>query len=513
MENKEQLALALRGIKKSFGDVEVLKNVDFSLRKGEIHALVGENGAGKSTLIKGTIGVHSFDSGKIFLDGQEVKFRNASEAAAQGISVVFQELSQVETLSVAENIFLCREGTKLLAPMNRKSMYLKAGELLAEYGLDIDPSTPVDRLIVAKRQFLEIIKAVSRNSRILVLDEPTAALTVAESEQLFEILQRLKSQGTSIIYISHRMNEVFRLADRITILRDGINVFESDTADVDFDRVVKEMVGRELDLYDASKKREHRTVDGEPVLIVDRLCRKGEFDNISFSVKAGEVLGFAGLVGSGRSELMQVLFGINKASSGKVTLNGCDITNLKTNRIIQAGLSMVPENRHIQGLSLVHSVEDNISITTLKQLSWGIQVLRKRVRQLAETMIERFNIRTDSPKKTVSLLSGGNQQKIVLSKWIATNPKVLILDEPTCGIDVQAKTEIHRLIADLADAGTAILLISSELSELINNSDRILVLNENRIIGQLGTDASQENIMEIIMKDKAERKANGGQVV
>ena len=508
MENADQFVLDMRKIVKSFGEITVLNGVDFRLKKGEIHALIGENGAGKSTLIKGLIGVHAFDSGEILLEGKPVCFRDANEALRSGISVVFQELSQIDSLTVAENIFLA-DKTRSLAILNRKELYLRAEEILREYNIDIDPRAYVEQLIIAKRQLLEIVKAVYIKPRILVLDEPTSSLTQAETEILFRILADLKRNGTSIIYITHRMNEVFQLADTITILRDGHSVCQAPVSELDFDTVVKHMAGREVTLFNADRTG-HNPKSEETVLEVRNLCRKGEFENISFQLKRGEVLGFAGLVGSGRTELMQLLFGIRKITGGDVLLEGKSIKNKSTAEIIRSGMAM--ESRHMQGLFLIHSVESNIGITTLPKLCNGVTLSKKRITELARDMIKKLNISTSSPQKTISLLSGGNQQKVVLAKWLATHPKVLILDEPTTGIDVQSKSEIHKLIAQLAAAGTSIILISSEMSELLNNSDRIIILNDNRLIGQVGNQSTQEEILNMILKDKLLNKQAGGAV-
>lgn len=511
MNNTDQFILEMRDIVKSFGSVPVLNGTEFLLKKGEIHALIGENGAGKSTLIKGLIGIHAFDSGEIILEGEKVCFNDANEALRNGISVVFQELSQIDSLTVAENIFLS-DKTRSLSVLNRKKMIARAEDILREYHIDIDPRKRVEQLSIAKRQLLEIVKAVYIRPRILVLDEPTSSLTQAETEILFDILNELKTSGTSIIYITHRMNEVFQLADTITVLRDGRTVCRAPVAEMDFDTVVKYMVGRDVKLFNGVREN-HVRISGSNMLEVRNVCRKGEFENINFELKKGEVLGFAGLVGSGRTEMMQLLFGIRKITSGDILLEGKSIKNKSTEEIIKAGMAMVPESRHLQGLFLEHSVETNIDITTLPQLCSGFTLNRKKMDELAVKMIQQLNIATSSPQKSIGLLSGGNQQKVVLAKWLATKPKVLILDEPTTGIDIQSKSEIHKLIAQLADSGTSIILISSEMVELINNSDRILILNENRIIGEVEAGkTSQEEILNIILKDKQSNKKNGGAV-
>lgn len=501
MESSNPDVLKMRGICKSFGPVQVLKNVNFTLKKGEIHALAGENGAGKSTLIKGLIGVHAFDQGEIILDGKKVSFSNAHEARNYGISVVFQELSQIETLTVAENIFLITDNNKSkLSKFSRRELFKKASNLLEQYNIDINPRELVSNLIIAKRQLLEIVKAVSVNPKILVLDEPTSSLTDAETKILFNMLDDLKAKGTSIIYITHRMNEIFEKADRITILRDGTNVCDSDIKDISFDDVVRHMVGRDVSIFDGKHNNQQRSK--KIVLEVNHLSKNNEFDDVSFQLHEGEVLGFAGLVGSGRTELMQLLFGIRKSNSGEVLINGKDYRNKSTAEIINAGMAMVPESRRLQGLFLMHSVESNISITTLPDLSKATIVQKSKVSSLANRMIQKLNIDASSPKENTWLLSGGNQQKVVLAKWLAVNPKILILDEPTTGIDVQSKSEIYKLISELTKTGTSIILISSEMQELLNNSDRIIVLNDKHIVGEVGNDSTQEEIMELILKDK-----------
>ena len=511
MDNTDQFILEMRNIVKSFGSVPVLNGAEFFLREGEIHALIGENGAGKSTLIKGLIGIHAFDSGEIIIKGNRVSFHNADEALRNGISVVFQELSQIDSLTVAENIFLSDKANGL-SILNRKKLISRAAAILQEYNIDIDPKKRVEELSIAKRQLLEIVKAVYTKPRIIVLDEPTSSLTQAETEILFDVLNGLKANGTSIIYITHRMNEVFQLADTITILRDGRTVCRAPVTELDFDKVVKLMVGRDVKLFNG-RRENTSSISDQNMLELRNVCRNGEFDNISFTLKKGEVLGFAGLVGSGRTELMQLLFGIRKINSGDILLEGESIKNKSTEAIIKAGIAMVPESRHLQGLFLEHSVETNIDITTLPQLCSGITLNKKKMDDLAIKMIQQLNIATSSPQKSIGLLSGGNQQKVVLAKWLATHPKVLILDEPTTGIDVQSKSEIHKLIAELADSGTSIILISSEMVELINNSDRILILNDNRIIGEVAAkQTSQEEILNIILKDKQAARKTGGAV-
>jgi ribose transport system ATP-binding protein len=491
--------LQMININKQYPGVKALNNVCFNLSKGEVHALIGENGAGKSTLIKVLMGIVHKDSGTILLENVPVNINNANEARKLGISAVFQELSQISTLSVAENIFIKKEKTKTLL-LDKKSMLLAAKRLLDDYELDIDPKQLVSELPIAKRQLVEILKATADSPKVLILDEPTSALTEGESAALFLLIERLKKAGTGMIYISHRMNEIFRIANRTTILRDGANVANFEVADISMEIVVKHMVGRDLELYDGSLKRNYKR-DGLPVALeVKNLSQIGVFKNISFKLIKGEVLGIAGLVGSGRTELMQAIFGITKFDSGEIFVDGKRAVIKNVKDAMEKGIAMIPENRHLQGLILMHSIMNNISLLTIKDFSRGGILQNSQICKFVDEIITRFSIKTESRNKLVNNLSGGNQQKVVIAKWLSKNPKILIVDELTAGIDVHSKSEIHKMLRDLANNGMSIILISSEMPELLTHSDRILVMNRNRIISEF-FQTHQEEIMSTIMND------------
>lgn len=499
------ILLEMKGIVKSFGGVKALKGVSVELRKGEVLALVGENGAGKSTLIKSLMGIHRMDSGEIILDGEKVVINSPLEAVAMGISTVFQELAQIPSLTVAENVFLSREETKGIA-LDRKTMFEQTEELLKEYNIAIGASDIVSELSIAQRQMAEIIRCVATNPKIIILDEPTSALTKYETETLFRIIRLMQSKGTSIIYISHRMDEIFEIADRITVLRDGEYVGDLNAKKTNLDEVVTYMVGRKVNM-DSSKIKKDFT-NAEVVLEARNISSKGIFDNINLKVHKGEILGLAGLVGAGRSEMMQMLFGIHSFDSGELIVNGKTFTKMDVPTAIANRMAMVPEERLTQGLVLGHSIEQNVSMSIIERITQMLVVSRRKMAELADQMIQQFGIKAENREMLCAHLSGGNQQKVVLSKWIATDPTVLILDEPTAGVDVRSKFEIREKIQEFADAGMAVVLISSELPELLDYSDRILVMNENRIIAEM-TETTQEEIMSIILMDKAKNNKLG----
>ena len=500
--------LDMRDIEKSYGSVPVLKKVNFTLRRGEVHALVGENGAGKSTLIKILMGIEPKNGGAVLLDGQELRLTSPHEAAQHGIAAIFQELSLVPTLSVAENVFLCKEPTRGMLT-DRKRMREETRRILDRYGIDLDPDEKIGNLSMARRQIAEAVKAIAITPKLLIMDEPTSTLSKAEADALFQIIDQLRTEGTSIIYISHRMDEIFRLADRITVLRDGLSVLTDEIANLDFDKVVTAMVGREISHNDYSSRRRH-DFSGEPVVLDVRNLGDGKrFSGINFQLHRGEILGFAGLVGSGRTELMHLLFGIERFRSGQVLLDGAELKNLTVDRAIARGIAMVPESRQLQGIVAIHSIEDNIALAVLDRISDHGVENRKKKSELARRFIGELRIKTESERKKLNQLSGGNQQKVVIAKWLATEPKVLILDEPTAGIDVQAKDEVHRLMRRLVEQGISIILVSSEMPELLNNSDRIVVMNDYRIIAEY-QEATQEEIMGTIMRDKANRRKEVG---
>ena len=499
MADPEKL-LELKSVTKRYSGVTALDKVDFSLNAGEVHALIGENGAGKSTLIKAVAGVIGIDEGSIYVRGEEKTFGSPLDAAKAGIAAAFQELSLVPWLSVAENIYLNKEGKSIW--LNRKELYDNANRLFAKYGIDqLDPKESVGDISAAKQQLTEIMKAVAAEPQILILDEPTSALTDTETEILFNIIETLREDGTGIIYITHRMKELDSIADRVTVLRDGRYIGTDLKSNLSMDDIIKMMVGRAIELYDKSLDAHLLREERKPMLQVRNLNKEGMFKDISFDLFEGEMLGIAGLVGSGRSELMEMIFGVNRADSGDIIING-EKTNISgVSDAIDHGIAMIPESRHRQGLVLIHSVADNVALAVLKRFQNKLFFSHPKKTKFSNEMIDKYQIKTDSPNKIVSRLSGGNQQKVVVAKWLATNPKILIIDEPTAGIDVGAKVEIHRLIRELKEHGTSVLLISSEMPELLTHSDRIMVMNDNKILGtfdQIG----QEDIMSLILKDK-----------
>ena len=494
--------LELTNIHKSFGPVKVLEDVSFNLRPGEVHALLGENGAGKSTLMKILSGFHGKDQGTIRLNGNAVEITAPRQAITLGIAEIYQELNLVPTLTVAENIFLGREPRHgALQALDWATMHRGAVEALARLGLNLDPGRRVDSLSVAEQQMVEIAKALSTNARILIMDEPTSALTQKEIDSLFHIIRQLRGEGVGIIYISHKLDEVFALADRITVLRDGRLVGTYDAADLDHAKVIRLMVGREL-----SEMYPKVTVEkGEVVLSARGLTRRPLLADVSFNLHAGEILGVTGLMGAGKTELASALFGSVPAESGQILLQGRPARLNRPADAIRAGISLVPEDRKTQGVILNMSVQSNITLPFLQHLRRLMLLDGAREREVARSSIERLRIKARDPWQDVGGLSGGNQQKVALAKWLTHPPKVLMFDEPTRGIDVGAKTEIYRLMGELAGQGIAILMFTSELPELLGMSDRILVLHRGRVAAEFSREeATQERILEAAMGGKAD---------
>jgi rhamnose transport system ATP-binding protein len=473
--------LEVRGIEKSFPGVRALSDVSFDVRAGEVHALIGENGAGKSTLIKIMSGVYRPDDGSILIEGRETRFSGPDDARRAGVATIYQELLLFPELSVAENIFLGHAPKASFGRIDLKAMRERAEALLAS--LDID-DLPADEIVgalsVGNRQRVEILRALSHDARILIMDEPTAALTEADVTRLFHIVRRLKSRGVAIVYISHRLDETFAIADRVTVLRDGSYVGTRLTGETDAGELVQMMVGRRID----NMFPKTDAPIGAPVLEAHEIVRRPMTKSVSLTVRAGEIVGLAGLVGSGRSEFAQTVFGITPAESGEIRLMGEAVRIVSAKSARAKGIAYVPEDRGVQGLIRPMSVLHNLSLATLGALSWAGFIDRAAERRLAEAAIQRFSVKTSSPDEIAGRLSGGNQQKIVLGKWLANNPKLLILDEPTRGIDVGSKAEIHRLMSELAGAGVAILMISSELPEVLGMSDRVLVMREGRLVAE-----------------------------
>ena len=493
-ENK--MLLQMKHIRKSFPGVLVLDDVDFEVGYGEVHGLMGENGAGKSTLIKILTGIHPCDEGTIVMDGREVQIHNKHDAAACGISVIYQELSLIPTLTVVENIFLGQEMKSGRLFLNRKAMRARAQELVEKCHFDIDLDEPVENLSVAKQQTVEILKSLLMNAKLIIMDEPTASLNIQESESLFEIIRNLKSQGTSIIYISHRLEEIWNLADRLTILRDGKVRGVLDRADIDPARVVHMMIGKELK---EETPEIHEPLEGGSVLKVDGLSTPELLDRISFEVRGGQILGIGGLVGAGRTELLECIYGLRKYSEGSITLNGTPVA-ATAGKARKQGIGLVPEDRRVQGLVQILPITDNVALPNYDVLFKSFHVNPGKIEAAAEEEISRLRIKTPDGFTKCMNLSGGNQQKVVLAKWMLTQPDVLILDEPTRGIDVGAKYEIYEVINELAASGKAVIVISSDMQEIIGTCDRTYVLNEGEICGELsGDEITQENIMGCIM--------------
>ena len=493
--------LEMQNIVKEFPGVRALDGVTFDLEAGEFHALVGENGAGKSTLMKVLSGVYPFGtySGDILVDGKIHQFANIRAAEKAGVAIIFQELSLVKELTVGENIFLGKEPARF-GVINWSELYQKAAKLLADLNLPINPRTKVGNLGIGQQQLVEIAKALSQDARILVLDEPTAALTESEVETLFGILEKLKARSVGMIYISHKLGEVFRMSDTITVLRDGRTVGTSEAKDLTVEKVIALMVGREVgDIFPTTAH-----AFGETALEVKNLNAfdidvpdKKLVDNVSFSVRKGEVLGIAGLMGAGRSELLMAIFGAwNGSVSGDVLVDGKKI-NVETPRdAIKNGIGFVTEDRKRFGLLLEQTLLDNLTLAGLKQISGNFVTNRSRETVAAKSAMSSLKVKANSPLTVANTLSGGNQQKIVLGKWLLTNPKVLFLDEPTRGIDVGAKQEIYAEINKLAKEGLAIVMVSSELPEVMGLSDRILVLHEGKLTGEFSeTEATAEKVM------------------
>lgn len=484
--------LDMKQIIKSFNGVEVLHGIDFSLRAGTVHALMGENGAGKSTLMKVLAGVHKCDDGEIWLKGKKTEIQSPRHAQELGIAMIHQELSPVPEMTVAENIFLGREPRKGLF-VDYKKMYADTEQLLGEMKVRVSPRAKIGRLKVADQQLIEISKAISLNADIIVMDEPTSAITDQEVEILFKTIADLKKKGTGIIYISHKMDEIFRIADDITVLRDGTYVNSWEAKDINNNTLIKNMVGRELNEIFPKIKVPAKDV----VMEVRHFTKENQFEDISFQVREGEILGIAGLIGAGRTELMNAIFGLEKPDSGEVFFEGKKVEIRRPSDAIRHGIAYVTEDRKNEGLVLEMGVGQNITIASMKTLSSGMFIKRQEEKKTIDDQIRALRIKVHSPRQLVGKLSGGNQQKVVLAKWMMKNPKLLILDEPTRGIDIGAKSEIYKLMGEFVEKGNSIIMISSEMPEAMGMSDRILVLSSGRLSGEL---SREEFVQEDIMK-------------
>ncbi|HEL1012744.1 TPA: sugar ABC transporter ATP-binding protein [Streptococcus equi subsp. ruminatorum] len=487
------MKIEMTAISKSFGTNKVLEKIDLVLHSGQVHALMGENGAGKSTLMNILTGLFPASSGTIVIDGVEKQFSNPQEAEAFGISFIHQEMNTWPDMTVLDNLFLGREIKGAFGLLDQKAMKEKAKRAFDRLGISIPLDLPIGSLSVGQQQMIEIAKSLLSEVSLLVMDEPTAALTDRETESLFQMIASLKKEGVGIVYISHRMEEIFRVTDLITVMRDGIVVDTKPTAETNPAELVKKMVGRDIDDYYPVKAAEL----GELVFEVENLS--GEcFKDISFQVRRGEILGFSGLMGAGRTEVMRAIFGLDKRTAGRIRLNGQDIQVTNSVQAIRAGIGFLTEDRKEEGLILDFSIKDNMTLPSHKDFSKNGFFDDKTSRDFVQKMIDRLRIKSGRPEMVVGNLSGGNQQKVVLAKWIGIAPKVLILDEPTRGVDVGAKREIYQLMNELAERGVPILLVSSDLPEVLGVSDRIVVMHEGRITGELSRgEATQEKIMQL----------------
>ncbi|WNS79245.1 sugar ABC transporter ATP-binding protein [Domibacillus sp. DTU_2020_1001157_1_SI_ALB_TIR_016] len=510
-ETAKEPVLHMEGISKTFSNVTVLKNVRIELYPGEVHALMGENGAGKSTFMKVLAGIHNPDNngGQIYMKGQPISWKDPVEARNKGISVIHQELNLSPNLTISENILM---GSTF--PKNRfggvkwDEVHERAQEVLDSMGSHLNPRQLVSTLSVAQQQMVEIARALSFKAEVLIMDEPTASLTDKEITKLFEIIEDLKSKGVSIVYISHRMEEIFQISNRFTVLRDGEWITSGPIEETNPEHLVKLMVGRDLkDLFNRKKASNHTFSHATaPVLELKNVSDNALVKDVSFKVYPGEIVGLAGLVGAGRTELVRALFGISDIKSGEVLINGQPVNIKSPVDAIANGIAHVPESRKEQGLFLSMSVKENILMAEMKKHSKAGVVNWKQIDASADKYIKDLNIKIASPNQKVSNLSGGNQQKVVIAKWLSIAPKVLLLDEPTRGVDIGAKTEIHKIVSELADAGLAVLMISSELPEVLGVSDRILVMSEGRLRGELSKEeATQEKIMYLATRGEQKK--------
>jgi rhamnose transport system ATP-binding protein len=476
-----EAVLALEDVSKSFGAVAALRGAHLELRSGEAHALVGENGAGKSTLVKILAGVHAPDSGRVLLDGGPVHLDSPAAARAAGIAVIYQEPTLFPDLSVAENIFMGRQPLISGRRIDHKQLTARCRELFERLGVHLDPARPARGLSIADQQMVEIAKALSFDARVLIMDEPTAALSGVEVERLFAVARALRDEGAAVLFISHRFDEVFDLCDRITVMRDGQWVSTDPTSELTVDQVVRRMVGREV----SSLFPKQDVAPGDVVLEVRDLARQGVFTGVSFDVRAGEIVALAGLVGAGRSEVVRAVFGVDRYDAGSVRVNGEPLRKGSPAAAMAAGIALVPEDRRQQGLVMELSVERNATLTrrwTLSRFGW---LSGRRERATAAEWAKRLQVKAGRLADPVSTLSGGNQQKVVLAKWLSTEPRVLIVDEPTRGIDVGTKAEVHRLMSRLAADGLAVVMVSSELPEVLGMADRVLVMHEGRLVDDI----------------------------
>jgi rhamnose transport system ATP-binding protein len=488
----ERPTLSVSHVTKSFGAVAAVSDASIELYAGEAHALVGENGAGKSTLVKMLAGVHQPDSGTLTINGQAVTLASPASAREAGVAVIYQEPTMFPDLDVAENVFMGRMPTRGIGRLDRESMREQVVSVLETLDVRLDPGRAARGLAIADQQIVEIAKALTLDARILVMDEPTAALSAAEVERLVRVIEALRERGAAILFISHRLEEVFRICQRVTVMRDGRSVMSKPAAGLTSDELVRAMVGRDLEVRESLE----RTAVGDVVLSVERLTREGKFVDISFEVRTGEIVGLAGLVGAGRTEIAEAIFGIERYDAGSVEVAGQPLKNGSPTAAMRAGLALVPEDRRQHGLVMAESIEHNVVLASLASVTRRGLIAASVSRERSSSWLERLQVKYGRLADAVSTLSGGNQQKVVLAKWLSRNPRVILVDEPTRGIDVGTKAEVHRLLQSLASEGVGVLVISSELPEVLLLADRILVIREGRLVKELSRlEANEENVI------------------
>ncbi|MEA1974550.1 MAG: galactose/methyl galactoside ABC transporter ATP-binding protein MglA [Bacillota bacterium] len=499
MENKEKFLLEMKGITKSFPGVKALDEVDIKLRKGSVHALMGENGAGKSTLMKCLFGIYTRDEGQIILDGKEIKFTSANEALHNGVSMVHQELNQVLTTRVMDNIWLGRFPKKGLF-VDEEKIYNETLKIFKDLDINIDPREDLNKLQVSEKQMVEIAKAVSYDSKVLVLDEPTSSLTEKEVNHLFRIIRNLKDKGVGVLYISHKMEELDQIADEVTILRDGKLIATRDINDITVEQIINLMVGRDL----THRFPEKKSILGDVILKVEKLTAKQQpsIKDISFELREGEILGIAGLVGSKRTDVLETIFGVRERKEGKIFLRGTEIDNSNPHKASNNGFALITEERRETGIFSDLSVEFNSIIANIYKYRKKNRILNNvKIKQDVDWVVESMSVKTPKTKTKIQSLSGGNQQKIIVGRWLLTNPEILLMDEPTRGIDVGAKYEIYQLMIELTTNGKGVIMVSSEMSELIGITDRIMVMSNGRLAGIVDTKTStQEDILRLTNK-------------
>lgn len=488
------LVVEMKKINKEFPGVKALTDVDLDIRKGEVHALVGENGAGKSTIIKILMGVYSKTSGEIYLDGKKVVFKNPLQAQQAGLAAVYQDINLAQHLSVAENFFMGKLPKTRYKTVDFKKMYKETKEVLDFLEVHVDPRMPIKHLSVAQQEMISIGKAYHQNAKVIIFDEPTALLTNDETEQLFKIIRLLKEKKVSIIYISHRLEEIFEISDRVTVLKDGVKMGTLNTKETNQDELIRLMVGRDVDdMYEIEKP-----IPTDTVLRVENLSREGEFEDISFDVKKGEIFGIYGLVGSGRTEIVKCIFGANSKDRGAIYLKGKEVDFRSPKDAIESGIALLPENRKTEGLAMTLSVATNINMVATENFSKNGIIDNRKSYEVAEKYVKALRTKTPSIHQVVKNLSGGNQQKIVISKWLAKGSDIFIFDEPTVGVDVGAKREIYKILEELLKEGKSIILISSYLPEIMALADRMMVLYEGKQMGILDkTEYSEEDILRL----------------